>query len=262
MVECDERPDALLAVTGEQLGTYILSECIGRGGMGAVFRARHATLGREVAIKILSPDRSGDPQAVERFFAEARAVNATRNEHLVQITDFIEDDPRFKYCVMELLEGETLLERLTREPHLEWPLAVDIARQVLSALVDAHAAQIVHRDIKPDNIFLCRPREGSEFPFVKILDFGVAKVGRDRRRLSTTAAGAIIGTPEYMSPEQVSGAVADERSDLYSVAVTLYEMLTGQRPFHGDDFGQLVVAHLTLSPKRPSEIAPQPIPFA
>jgi serine/threonine-protein kinase len=193
---------------------------------------------------------------VQRFIQEAQAVNAIKNEHIVEVYDFGEvhkrDGTRLVYCVMELLEGEALSETLNRGP-LAVKRAASIGVQLGRALHAAHQVGVIHRDIKPENIFLQR-KDGRE-DFVKVLDFGVAKLLKPIGNLpqSGTLAGVVVGTPEYMAPEQALGVSADLRSDLYAVGLVLYELLTGVQPFHGDTFGQLVVAITqTLPPPLPA----------
>ena len=247
---------------GTVLGSYRLIEVIGEGGMGVVYLAEHTKLGRRVALKVLRSEYSENPQAVHRFFAEARAVNKINHSNIVEITDFVENPGSDNYYIMELLRGSTLASVIDNEgiPTLE--RSVGIMLQVASALGAVHAAGIVHRDLKPDNVFLTE-RNGQK-DFVKLLDFGVAKLGGDTAiSVHSTAAGAILGTPEYMSPEQASGKVVDARTDLYAFGVMLYELVTGRLPLTGSSFGELVVKHLTVFPMPPGAIEglPHKIPM-
>ncbi|MGQ0505000.1 MAG: protein kinase domain-containing protein [Myxococcaceae bacterium] len=243
-----ETASASDVIPGQRVGSYELVKLLGEGAMGRVFLAKHAKLGRLVAIKILKPEHSRDATFVQRFFQEARTVNEIKNDHIVDIQDFsaLETDGPV-YCVMELLTGKNLAELLKAGP-VPVPRAVNILRQLCSALGAAHAAGVVHRDVKPDNIFIT---ERSGIPdYVKVLDFGVAKLLTPIGDLSGggTIAGAIVGTPAYMAPEQASGLPTDHRTDLYAAGTVLYEMLAGQPPFDGQVFGQLVVQLTTQQP--------------
>jgi len=240
-----EPSEAPLAV-GTVVGSYRLIDVLGEGGMGRVYLAEHIKLGRRVAIKKLRHELASNPAAVARFFTEARAVNRISHENIVEITDLIEQPRGDNYIVMELLQGEDLGQRLARERTVPLSGALDIALQVASALSAVHAAGMIHRDLKPDNVFLVE-RRGNPC-FVKVLDFGVAKLadaGSGGIAVHTTAAGQIIGTPEYMSPEQASGAPVDYRTDVYALGVILYEMILGTLPFRAKNFGELMIKHMT-----------------
>ncbi len=243
---------------GTVIGSYRLIDVIGEGGMGVVYLAEHTKLGRRVAIKMLRTEYGSNPQAVQRFFAEARAVNKISHQNIVEITDFVENPGADNYYIMELLIGSNLAKQIDGQPVMAPARAVGIMAQVARALEAVHEAGIVHRDLKPDNVFLIE-RSGQK-DFVKLLDFGVAKLGElgDGIALHRTAAGAILGTPEYMSPEQASGKTVDYRTDLYSFGVLLYELVTGRLPLTGSSFGELVVKHLTVAPPLPSKIAGLP----
>lgn len=243
---------------GDVLGPYDLVEVIGDGSMGVVYRAVHRAIGRQVAVKILKPERARDPRSVERFFAEAQAVNRIRHPNIVDITDFADDTAVHKYCVMELLNGESLRSRLDREGFVPPELIPRIVSQIADALAAVHAAGVVHRDLKPDNIFLVGSPESPE---VKLLDFGVAKLaqrGLDEGELRATRDGAMIGTPEYMSPEQLAQKPVDAATDIYALGLVWYEMITGQRPFSADSYGELVIKHITLSPTPANQLVPHP----
>jgi serine/threonine-protein kinase len=246
---------------GASLGIYRLLDVIGEGGMGKVYLAEHTRIGRKVALKLLRPEYAQNPTAARRFFAEARAVNQIRHDNIIAITDFFDEGTDYKYYIMELLTGRTLAE-VVRSETVTLSRQLAIAGQVADALAAVHAAGIVHRDLKMDNIFLTT--HGGRADFVKILDFGVAKLldVSEGRPLSKTGVGAIIGTPEYMSPEQVSGRPVDHRSDIYSLGVILYELATRRKPLEAKSFGEMVVKHLTVTPPRPSKLKelPEPIP--
>ncbi|HXX31641.1 MAG TPA: protein kinase [Myxococcaceae bacterium] len=233
---------------GDILGQYRLERLLGEGSMGRVFLARHVTLGRPAAIKVLRAEHAQNQNLIQRFFHEARAVNQINHEHIVEILDFVhEPGPSGRtrvYCVMEMLEGHSLTQVLAHE-RLSVTRAVDIARQVARALGAAHQVGVVHRDVKPDNLFLVL--RGSERDFVKVLDFGVAKLMTPLGDLplSSTVEGTIVGTPAYMAPEQANGLGADARTDQYALGCVLHELLAGQPPFSGTSFGQLVAKVLT-----------------
>jgi serine/threonine-protein kinase len=233
---------------GTVIGGYRILELLGEGGMGRVYVAEHIKLGRRVAMKVLKTELATNVNAVSRFFAEARAVNRISHDHIVEITDFLEKSGGYNCYIMELLRGEDLGLRLLRAEPPSLATSVEIAIQIASALGAVHAAGIVHRDLKPDNIFLIE-RSGSR-NYVKLLDFGVAKLidpFDTGIATHTTAAGQIIGTPEYMSPEQAGGQVVDHRTDIYALGVILYELVTGQLPFKAKSFGELVIKHMTRS---------------
>ncbi len=257
----DDDTAGLLA-PGAEVGNYRIEQVLGVGGIGEVYLADHVKLGRKVALKKLRSEYSASRDVVSRFFDEARAANQIAHENIVEITDFVEDPRDGAYLIMELLRGEDLGMVLERDVAIPPERIIAIMRQVASALAAAHRAGIVHRDLKPDNVFLTE-RSG-QADFVKVLDFGVAKLGDDVRVRSghTTAAGTVLGTPAYMSPEQALGRPVDLRTDIYAFGVILYELLTGALPFAGETLGEFVVAHATEEPRPPSSIErlPQPIP--
>ncbi|MBA3500561.1 MAG: serine/threonine protein kinase, partial [Deltaproteobacteria bacterium] len=239
---------------GETLGNYRLISEIGHGGMGVVYLAEHTLLGRKVAVKILRNDVA--LELVERFFTEARAAASLHHPGLVDVFDFGHDEHGSAYIVMEYLAGESLAERLERDPRLPIPIACSITRSVATALQVAHEQGIVHRDLKPGNIFLVPDDDAPAGVRTKVLDFGIAKLLRDREPRSVkTHSGALIGTPRYMSPEQCKSAKSvDGRSDIYALGCILFEMLLGVAPFDYDNWGELVGAHLHEDPPRPSDL--------
>lgn len=239
---------------GVRLGAYEVRRLLGRGGMGDVYEVEHKKLGRRAALKLLKPDLAQDRVALRRFFGEARAVGRVAHDGLVDVFDLVDDEDH-AFFVMELLQGETLSERLRRAAPFDPPLSVHIARQVADTMAAVHRAGIVHRDLKPDNIFLFDDGEGGKS--TKILDFGVAKLkkGVDVSATMLTAAGSVIGTPAYMSPEQISSAVVDARSDVYSWGIVMFEMVTGSMPFVAKSYGEFLLAHMAGKPRLPSDIA-------
>jgi serine/threonine-protein kinase len=242
-------------VIGTQLGAYRVLDRLGQGGMGSVWTGEHVVLGRRVALKVLHPAYSARPDIVTRFFNEARAAVKIADPGTVEIFDFGQHTDGTAYLVMELLDGEPLDRRLARQGVLDPRSALRIVGQVATTLAAAHACGIVHRDVKPENIFLIRDPavEGGER--AKILDFGIAKIGGGTAMPTQTSA--VFGTPLYMSPEQCRGAgYVDARSDLYALGCVLFELVTGRPPFRGQGMADLVMAHLRETPPTPSTIAP------
>jgi serine/threonine-protein kinase len=243
-------------LSGTLMGAYSIIKLLGEGGMGRVYLAEHTRLGRKVAIKALRSDHTRNPDLVRRFFHEAQSVNQINHEHIVEITDFVEEEGG-AYYIMELLKGQTLAQSITEDGALPLARLISISIQACEALGAVHEHGIVHRDLKPDNIFLTE-RWGQR-DFVKLLDFGVAKLLElGEEQLSESTPGAVLGTPAYMSPEQASGKEVDRRSDIYSMGVILYEMVTGRKPFRGKSYGEMVIQHLSVSPTPPSKIKNAP----
>jgi tRNA A-37 threonylcarbamoyl transferase component Bud32 len=231
---------------------YRIRELIGEGGMGGVYLATHLTIGKAVAIKVLAPEQMRRPRTVGRFLQEAKAASKIRHENVVDINDYGESDG-CAFFVMEYLEGEDLSCLVKREGRLPWSRIKPICTQLLAALAAAHAAGVVHRDIKPHNCFIT-PRVGNP-DFVKVIDFGIAKLN-DGSEEQLTRTGAILGTAEYMSPEQGMGAELDGRSDLYSVGIILYRMLTGAVPYKGSNPMSILYQHIHAPRVPPSEACP------
>ncbi len=224
-------------------GRYELTGHLASGGMGAVFRARHVHLRKEVAVKVLRPELSAAPDLVERFRREAEIASALEHDNLVRVTDFGRSEDGLLFLVMDLLTGESLFEVLHRERVLSPPRAVALLWQVCAGLEAAHQHGVVHRDLKPENVFLARTGSGREV--VKLLDFGIAKFARAGD--GSTQAGIVVGTPEYLSPEQAMGLPVDARADVYTVGLIAFRMLTGRNPFHADDARGLLF-HQASSP--------------
>ncbi|HEY6175279.1 MAG TPA: serine/threonine-protein kinase, partial [Kofleriaceae bacterium] len=245
------RSDDPIAYVGNVLGSYRVVELLGKGGMGYVFRAEHVKLGREVALKLLRSDYASRRDAVTRFFQEARTVNRVRHRNIVDVTDFVELDDGTTYIVMELLTG-TSLGNWARS-NIDLPRAIAVLVQICDGLGAAHQVGVIHRDLKPDNVVVVPTPDGAEL--VKLLDFGVAKLlNRDDEDVGfQTAAGSVIGTPAYMSPEQAGGMVIDARSDIYSLGAIMYELFSGQPMFRGRSFGEYVRKHLTEMPVLPHD---------
>ena len=243
-------------VEGTQVGAYRILRQIGEGGMGAVWLAEHAMLGRRAAIKVLHPEYSQRQEIVARFFNEARAATRVTDPGIVQIFDFGHHTDGSAYIAMELLDGESLDRRLERLGALAVPDALRIMRQASSTLGAAHAHGIIHRDLKPENIYIVPDPEVPGGERAKILDFGIAKLTGDVAPSSVkTQASAIMGTPTYMSPEQCRGAgQVDQRSDVYALGCVLFTLLTGRPPFVADGMGALLVMHMSEAPPRPSAL--------
>ena len=220
--------------------------------MGSVWAAWHITLNVEVAVKFIDPQYVSNPDAWSRFSQEAMAAAKIKSPHVVGVLDFGTDDHHRPYLAMELLQGEELASLLDREPTLPIPMVSRILNQACKGLARAHSARIVHRDIKPDNLFLCEDEDGFH---LKILDFGIAKMGNVGISTHRTGTGQVLGTPLFMSPEQAYGnRPVDHRSDLYSLAVVIYRCLTGYVPFESDGVGELIVAITTQIPRPPSHL--------
>jgi serine/threonine-protein kinase len=249
------QPDLLI---GQTVGNYLVTQKLGEGGMGAVYLAEHPTIGKKVALKVLHAEFSSNPEVANRFFTEAKAVNAVGHPNIVDIVDYgviqagATGRDQMVYFIMEYLAGATLSQVIRNEAPLEPERALTIALQVADALAASHKSGIVHRDLKPDNIILIQ--RGRERDFVKLLDFGIAKLTTDSQSQHRTRTGLVLGTPAYMSPEQCEGrANVDHRTDIYALGICLYEMLTGRVPFIGEGYGEILVQHLTQTPIKPSQ---------
>ena len=246
---------------GSMLGTYRLLSLLGEGATGVVFVAEHSVLGRKVALKILKGRYGNDPRYAERFFAEAQAVTDIEHENIVTITDFVVGDGSPTYYIMELLDGHTLATRMNSGPPLSLKEILTIGIQLCAALSSAHEKGIIHRDVKPENIFLSRYHGKLQ---TKLLDFGVAKLTSEstvQKRLKTDV-GIPVGTPDYMSPEATLGVSVDQRTDIYSLGVVLYEAIASRRPFEGNTVSEMLELHRTAVPKPPTAHRRQSIGFA
>jgi serine/threonine-protein kinase len=240
------------------IGRYRLRQKIGSGGMGEVWRAWHPALNREIAVKILKPNETS-AAAIARFEREVRATTELQHPNTVRVFDCGVTDDGLWFYAMELLQGQTLAE-MARGKGIEPERAVHIVRQATRAIAEAHGRGIVHRDVKPENLFVTSL--GGERDFVKVLDFGIAKLrdGDERDGETLTREGAMIGTPMFMSPEQASGTTVDPRSDVYSLGAVLYFALTGRPPFDGPNATSVLLGHMSIIPKAPSERAPRTVP--
>ncbi|MGH9321153.1 MAG: serine/threonine-protein kinase, partial [Vicinamibacteria bacterium] len=243
---------------GTRLGSFEILSSLGTGAMGEVFRAKDLKLGREVAIKVLRPELAADAERLRRFEQEARAASALNHPNIVHIYDVGESDGTH-YIAMELIEGSTLRLLLAEATPLEEERILHIGRQLADGLAKAHSAGIVHRDLKPENVMV------TEEGFVKIVDFGLAKLSvlalelsSDAATLARTRQGMLIGTVEYMSPEQASGKSADHRSDQFSLGLILYEMATGRIAFHRDTAAQTLAAIIESEPPSISSVNRRP----
>jgi serine/threonine protein kinase len=236
---------------GRSVGNYQITQLLGAGGMGSVYLAQHIGLGRRAAVKVLHAEHAHNVQMVQRFFNEARAANATGHPGIVEVWDFGNLPSGEPYLMMEFLGGQTLAARMRQGPPLAVAQALDVADQAAAALGAAHAKGIIHRDLKPDNVFLIPDPQRAGRDLVKILDFGIAKLVAppEAATRAVTRTGALLGTPLYMSPEQCRGTKElDQRSDVYSLGVLLYEMLAGVPPFVSDSWGELVHMHIGVAP--------------
>ena len=236
---------------GMTLNEYQVDSKIGEGGMGMVFSAAHPVIGKRAAIKVLRRELCEDPVTLERFIDEARIVNQIGHPNIVDVFAFGTLPDGRHYLVMEWLKGEPLRARVARGKlnHLE---TAAILRALARALEAAHSHGVIHRDLKPDNVFIVEERDA--LPRVKLLDFGIAKLAREDKQVARTATGAMIGTPQYVAPEQAKGHAIDARVDIYSLGCVAFELLTGRPPFVADNAMEMVAKHLMEKPPRPSSL--------
>jgi serine/threonine-protein kinase len=242
----DPPPD----LTGRTLGDFRVLRKLGQGGMGQVYLARQLSLKRDVALKILSRELADSPAALKRFQAEAEAVARMTHANIVQVYAVGEQDG-LRYMALEYVEGRDLRDHLDRKGPPELPLSLAVMRQVAAALLRASESGIVHRDIKPENILITRKAE------VKVADFGLSRdFAAEGRPLNLTQTGTTLGTPLYMSPEQVRGEPVDHRTDLYSFGVTCYHLLAGHPPFRGLTPFEVAIQHVQADPQPLAEVRP------
>jgi serine/threonine-protein kinase len=232
---------------------YHVLEKLGEGGMGQVYLAEHVRMGRRSAVKVMSPNLTRDPDAVSRFNREAANASRITHPNVAAIYDFGETSDGLIYLAMEFVDGEPLTKIIQRLGSLPLARAVNIARQTADALTVAHELGIVHRDLKPDNIMIGRGREGADL--VKVVDFGIAKASQNEAQ-KVTKTGLVVGTPEYMSPEQLAGDKLDGRSDVYSLGLVTFVMLTGKLPFPSETAQEAMLMRLMEKPKSLAEMRP------
>ncbi|MFK7990541.1 MAG: protein kinase [Sandaracinaceae bacterium] len=232
---------------------YEVIDLLGEGGMGLVYRARHVFSGGEVAVKVLRATALSIPGVLERVEREAIAASSIGDAHIVDVRDFGTLATGEPYMVMELLKGTELAELILEEPELPISRVCHIVDQVARALGAAHEIGIVHRDLKSENVLLVERPETTDF--VKLVDFGIAHVQNESSKI--TRAGELLGTPQYMSPEQCAGRPVDHRTDIYALGVLLYELLTGELPFDSEDLRTLLFAHMATAPTPPGAHRPE-----
>ena len=251
MSENDESLPRLLG------GRYRLEAKLGSGGMGIVFRATDLTMKRSVAVKLIRgvDGVALDEEVAGRFLREAKNTARVQHENIIDVYDLGRSDQGDMFFVMELLEGESLSTKIRRDGKMPPAVSVNIARQMCAALHVAHAAGIIHRDLKPANVMLIE--RGGQSDYVKVLDFGVAKSYTPDQQTQLTHTGMLVGTVEYMAPEQIMGRVVDGRTDIYSLGIVMYRMLTGKPPFRDGGVPALIHAHLNVFPKPMTDTAPE-----
>ena len=235
-------------------GRYRVLEVVGRGGMGVVYRVEHLRMGKVAAMKVLHRDLAADPEVIERFEREAAAISKLHHPHTVQVFDFGTANGAL-YLIMEYVRGVDLSRMIQRDGPLPWSRAAPLLAQVCSALQEAHEQGIVHRDLKPENVLITRTAGGRDY--AKVLDFGLAKLEQQPKAPSITDKQQIVGTPYFMSPEQIRGDDVDVRSDIYSLGAMMFEVLTGQHLFEGSTAMGVLTKHLTAEPDAPSMRAPK-----
>jgi serine/threonine-protein kinase len=247
-------------------GKFTLESLLGTGAMGAVYRARHVTLDAVFAIKVMHEDIAADATFAERFHREARAASRLDHPNVIRVVDFGMEPDGVLYIVMEYVEGYDLFQVLRRDAPLPEARIVDLLAQALSGIAAAHDMGVVHRDLKPENIMVTTrvADDGGSREVVKVCDFGIAQISEsahsprsERSQRTLTSRGVLLGTPQYMSPEQARGEVTDARTDIYSLGVILYQLLTGQLPFEGPTPIDVVLKHIAEKPIPPSVLVPK-----
>ena len=234
---------------------YRIKRILGEGGMGTVYLGEHLRMGKKVAVKFLHTEFSDDDLTIKRFFREAEIIATLRHANIIDVLDVGVSDENEPYMVLEYLEGEDLATLIKRSGPLDLSAAIGVVTPVLNALATAHESGIIHRDLKPDNIFLVQPLKGE--PIVKLIDFGISKLMNINTLSTLTKEGAFLGTPMYMSPEQIQAAEhVDHRSDLYSVGVIFYMILTGKLPFDANNYPSLFMKILSETPIPPKDASP------
>ena len=230
---------------------YRVIKKLGEGGMGAVYLVEHVFIEKKVALKVLAPELSRKADLAARFLQEAKSASRIGHENVIDISDFGQSPEGFVYFAMEYLQGQDLGEVVRDKGAMSWRRARPIVLQICKALEAAHSKGIIHRDMKPENVFLIE--RGGRQDFVKLLDFGIAKVqSADGEGPKLTQTGMIFGTPEYMAPEQAEGKVCDQRADIYAVGCLIHHLLVGEPPFQADNFMGMLTKHLLEQPKAPS----------
>ncbi|MCH9683591.1 MAG: serine/threonine protein kinase [Deltaproteobacteria bacterium] len=232
---------------------YKLLRRIGEGAMGWVFVAEHVEIGKKVAVKVLRPSLCRLPEAVSRFRREARSATQIGSKHIVDVTDFGTTDTGSVFFVMEYLQGEDLSTTLKNEKFMPWKRVLHVLHQLCEALQAAHDSGIIHRDVKPANFY--RVEQAGDPDFIKILDFGIARLANPQDSI-VTQTGVVMGTPDFMAPEQAMGRHVDHRADIYSLGASAYALLTGRPPFEGANEYDVIYKQLNDDPTPPSEVAP------
>lgn len=240
------------SLIGQRIGDYEIVARLGTGGMGAVFEAKHPVIGKRVAVKVLHPAFASDPKAIERFINEARVVNAIGHPAIVDIFSFGQTRDGLHYFLMEFLKGRSLADVLEKDGAQPMGLALGLIAQLLEVLQKAHAAGVVHRDLKPHNLFV---QDGPSGPRLRVLDFGIAKSMTPEQRQQLTGS-AILGTPGYMAPEQINSEPVTPRTDLFATGAVLFELLTGRPIFVGKNVGQMLIKALHEDAPRASTLKP------
>jgi serine/threonine-protein kinase len=230
---------------------YLITQKLGEGGMGQVYLAEHVRMGRKSAVKVMNPSMVHDADAISRFNREASNASRISHPNVAAIYDFGETAEGLIYLAMEYVDGEPLTRLIARERALSPARAAEIVRQTGDALAVAHELGIVHRDLKPDNIMITRGRDGGDF--VKVVDFGIAKAGGGDAQQKVTKTGLVVGTPEFMSPEQLAGDPLDGRSDVYSLGLVAFNMMTGALPFPSETAQESMIMRLTDRPRTLAE---------